>query len=144
MPNQRGLYVQSSLTCSCRFTSFQSLNFSLFVEVMSNDGTTTSVQRLNVMQTTTFKDAARNANRHSRMEAIVICSSSKQAPQLLEKGLRVFNMFQPGIHSHLRHPKIAHSQLPTLKWNPTALSDMSDGRFSSPFLFNTGNLYTNM
>ena len=61
-------YFHHSLTCSGRFTSVQSLNFSLFVEVMSNDGTTTSVQRLNVMQTTPLKDAAINANRYSRMK----------------------------------------------------------------------------
>ena len=50
-----------------------SYNLGLSVEAMGNEGTTASVQRLNLMQTTTFKDAARNANRHSRMEAIVIC-----------------------------------------------------------------------
>ena len=75
--------------------------FLLISVVMSNEGTTASVQHPNVMQTTTFKDAALNANRHSRMEPISIfvkgvskINSFKQALQTgsqLEKN-QGFNM----------------------------------------------------
>ena len=74
------------------------------VEVMSNEGTTASVQHPNVMQTTTFKGAAFNANRHSGMEPISIffvkgvsmINSFKQALQMgsqLENSRFYCNMF---------------------------------------------------
>ena len=60
---------------------------SQFVEAIGNEGTTALVQHPNIMQTTTFKDAALSANRHSRMEPISI----------FVKGVQKINSFKQAL-----------------------------------------------
>jgi len=78
---------------------FFTLDLVVFVvEAMSNEGTIASEQHRNDKQTTTttFKDAALNVNRHSRMKK-----------QILTGTVLTFNIT---IHSHFRHQKCS---LPT-------------------------------